>query len=219
MTDTARLAQTVRILQVGSWEWDLASGEVTWSAELYRIFDLDESFTPTYETFVEHVHPDDRERVVGLVEGAVRTASPLEFEYRIVRHDATVRMMHCRGEVVSTDGRPVRVFGICQDVTERKRIRDEVSIGRELAFSVDAAAPWSRRSRSSWSGSAGTAASRSGRPGSTRLTSYLEFGAAWPVSDTPLAPFTERSQALTFEPGVGLPGTAWAARHESGSTT
>ena len=214
MTDTARLAQTVRMLQVGSWEWDLASGEVTWSAELYKIFDLDESFTPTYESFVEHVHPDDRERVVGLVTGAVRTASPLEFEYRIVRHDATVRMMHCRGEVVSRDGRPVRVFGICQDVTERKRIRDEVSIERELAFSLDAARTLEQALQAVLERLCRYGGFALGQAWLNAADSYLEFGAAWPGSGTPLGPFTERSQALTFEPGVGLPGTAWAGRHD-----
>ena len=132
-----------------------------------------------YETFVEHVHPDDRERVVGLIAERRRApASPLEFEHRIVRHDGAVRMLHCRGEVVSRDGRPVRVFGICQDVTERKRIQDEVAIERELAFSVDAAAhARAGAAGRPASGSAGTAASRSGRPGPTPATTPISSSA------------------------------------------
>lgn len=214
MTETERLAQTVRMLQVGSWEWDLTTDEVIWSAELYRIFDLDESFTPTYESFVEHVHPDDRERVVDLVTGAARSGSRLEFEYRVVRRDGAVRIMHSRGEVVERDGRPVRLFGICQDVTERKRIRDEVSIERELAFSVDAAHTMEQTLQVVLERLCRYGGFALGQAWLNAADSYLEFGAAWPVSDTPLTPFTERSQALTFESGVGLPGTAWAGRHD-----
>ena len=96
-----------------------------------------EDFGADYEAYFERVHPDDRERVAGLIAHAVQTAMPLEFEHRIVRPDDSVRTLHCRGEVVSSEGSPVRVFGICQDITERKRIQDEVAIERELAFSVD----------------------------------------------------------------------------------
>jgi PAS domain S-box-containing protein len=214
VTDTARLAQTVRMLQAGSWEWDIATGDVTWSPELYRIFDLDTGFTPTYEAFLDHVHPDDRERVVELIKSAVRTCSPLEYEYRAVRRDGSVRMLHTRGEVVSRDGRPVRVFGICRDVTERKRIQDEVSIERELAFSVDAARTVEEALQAVLQRLCKYGGFALGQAWINASGSYLEFAAAWPASGTPLAPFTQRSQALTFELGAGLPGTAWATRRD-----
>ena len=211
-TETARLAQAARLLRVGSWEWDISSGEVTWSAELFRIFGVDDDYHPSYEAYCERIHPDDRERVTGLIANAVRTGVPLESEHRIVRPDGAVRTLHCRGEVVAKDGSPVRLFGICQDVTERKRIQDEVGIERELAFSVDAAPCVEDaleivlRRLCKYGGFAlGQAWTIAGGGG------YLEFSAAWP-SDSAQEAFTERSKAITFEEGSGLPGRAWAGR-------
>ena len=210
--ETARFAQAARLLRVGSWEWDISSGEVRWSAELYRIFGLDEDFVASYETYCDRIHPDDRERVTGLIANAVQTGVPLESEHRIVRPDGAVRTLHCRGEVVvAEDGSPVRLFGICQDITERKRIQDEVAIERELAFSVDAARCVEdaleivlRRLCQYGDFALGQAWTIAGG-------AYLEFSAAWP-SGSPLDAFTARSKAITFEEGSGLPGRAWAGR-------
>jgi PAS domain S-box-containing protein len=210
--EAARLAQAARLLRVGSWEWDLSSGEVRWSAELFRIFGVDDDFGPSYEAYCERIHPDDRERVTGLIANAVRTGVPLESEHRIVRQDGAVRTLHCRGEIVSENGSPVRLFGICQDITERKRIQDEVAIERELAFSVDEAncvedaIEIVLRRLCQYGGFAlGHAWTLAGGG------SYLEFGGAW-SSEPALGAFTARSKAITFEEGSGLPGQAWAGR-------
>ena len=211
-TETARLAQAARLLRVGSWEWDIPTGEVRWSAELYKIFGLDEDFGADYEAYFDRVHPDDRERVAGLIAHAVQTAMPLEFEHRIVRPDDSVRMLHCRGEVVCSDGSPVRVFGICQDITERKRIQDGVAIERELAFSVDGsdcveqALQTVLRRLCQYGGFA------LGQAWTIAAGGYAEFAASWPSTDSPLGAFTTRSKAMTFEEGSGLPGRAWAGR-------
>ena len=108
----------------------------------------------------------------------------------------------------------MRVFGICQDVTERKRIQDEVSIARELAFSVDAARTVEEALQAVLHRLCKYGAFALGQAWINASGSYLEFGAAWPASGTALAPFTERSEALTFEPGAGLPGMAWASRDD-----
>ncbi|MGZ6682252.1 MAG: PAS domain-containing protein, partial [Solirubrobacteraceae bacterium] len=67
----------------------------------------------------EHVHPDDRDRVEAEVRRAVDTCSPIDFEYRIIRPDGRVRQLHSRAEVIAdAEGRPVRMTGTAQDVTE-----------------------------------------------------------------------------------------------------
>ena len=211
--ETARLAHAARIMHVGSWEWDIAGGQVRWSKELYRIFGRDEDFTPSYEAFVECLHPGDREHVEELIQSALRMAAPLEFEHRIVRPDGQVRTLHCRGEVVCEGGRPVRLFGICQDVTERRRIQDEIAITRELALAVDAAGTAREATQA--------VLRRLCRYGGFALgqawtqahgDSYLEFGGAWPAAASPYEPFTSRSRAMTFELGTGLPGRALLAK-------
>ena len=211
--ETVQLAHAARLLQVGSWEWDLSRDQVTWSRELYRIFGMAEEFTPTYEAFVELVHSEDRERVEDLIQSALGLGTPLEFEHRVVRPDGRVRTLHCRGEVVYEGGRPVRLFGICQDVTERKRIQDEIAITRSLALCVDAAVS----ADEAWAAVLNRLCAYGGFALGHAWTvaednSYLEFGSAWLAPASPHGLFTNRSRAMTFEAGAGLPGRALLAR-------
>ena len=210
--ETLELAHAARLLKVGSWEWEVETGALRWSAELYRIFGVAPGGAPTYENYLQVLHPDDRERVGGLIASALDSAAPLEFEHRIVRPDGLVRTLHCRGEIVQANGRPVRVFGICQDITERKRIQDEVAIERELAFAVDAADTLQDALREVLSRLCRYGGFALGQAWTVAQGAYLEFEAAWPSGDCPLAAFTTRSKAMTFDEGSGLPGRAWAER-------
>jgi PAS domain S-box-containing protein len=123
----AQLAEVQRLAQVGGWEWDVASGRVWWSDELYAMFGLPSSSQAlTYQAFLERVHPEDRERVADVVEGAARRGEPFEMEHRIVRPDGEMRVVLGRGHVdVQGDGRLRRMVGTAQDVTERKRAEEE----------------------------------------------------------------------------------------------
>jgi diguanylate cyclase (GGDEF)-like protein/PAS domain S-box-containing protein len=115
-----RMAEAQRIANFGDWEWNIATGEVTWSDELYRIFDVDsEGFAGTLDGYLELVHPDDREEVADAIQAAVADKSRLLLEHRIQASDGETRTMRCHGEpVTDTDGKVVRFFGVCQDVTE-----------------------------------------------------------------------------------------------------
>ncbi|MBI4133831.1 MAG: PAS domain-containing protein, partial [Candidatus Terrybacteria bacterium] len=120
----ARLMQAQEVAQIGSWEWDIPGNRITWSRELYRVHGLTpEQFNPTYEGFLDLQHPDDRSQVKAVVEAAYRTGDPFSFFHRIIRPDGTARMLHGRGRVIKNeDGRPVRMAGVCQDVTEIKKL-------------------------------------------------------------------------------------------------
>jgi diguanylate cyclase (GGDEF)-like protein/PAS domain S-box-containing protein len=117
-----RLAEAQQLAHLGSWEWLIASNEVSWSAELYRIYGVDPArFDASYEGFVELVHPDDREMVGEAIATAMADVAPFEFEHRIVRPDGEVRTLQARGEVlVDASGEPVAMRGTGQDITERK---------------------------------------------------------------------------------------------------
>jgi signal transduction histidine kinase len=112
-----------QITHIGSWEWDLATGAVTWSDELYRIYGLvPRSCAITLEGFLARVHPDDRERVQRQVAAAVERGGPFGHAERIVRPDGSVRKLDTLGEVVvNADGRPVSLIGTCRDVTDDPR--------------------------------------------------------------------------------------------------
>jgi PAS domain S-box-containing protein len=123
----ARLIEAQQVAHIGSWEWDITHDSLWWSEELYRMYGVEpESFTASYEGFLAMVHPEDRALVESIVSGALRTGQPFSFDHRVVRTDGAVRRMYGRGRVVlDADGRPTRMLGIGQDITERLEAEQE----------------------------------------------------------------------------------------------
>jgi hypothetical protein len=122
----AGLSEAQALTHIGSWEWDIATNTVVWSDELYRISGLEpDGFGASYEAYLETVHPDDR----GFVDAAVRRAREtggFDHEFRMVRSDGAERLIRGRGKVVADEGgRPLRMIGTGQDITEQKKIEAE----------------------------------------------------------------------------------------------
>ncbi len=135
----AGFKEAQQVAHVGSWDWNIPENEVRWSDELFRMLGLEpQSEDVTYESYVERVHPDDRDLVRETVARAYAEGEPFLFDQRIVLPDGGVRWVQSRGRVVTDDaGTPVRMVGTAQDVTERKRIdglRDTIlaSVSHEL---------------------------------------------------------------------------------------
>lgn len=124
----AQLAEAQQIAHIGSWEWDIDLNKATWSDELYRIFGLKpHEIGITYEGFLERVHPNDRGFVRKIAERALLDHKPFSFDYRIIRPDRTVRILHGQGRVIIDEaGHPVRMIGTGQDITERKRAEKQL---------------------------------------------------------------------------------------------
>ncbi len=116
------LAEAQNLAGLGCWEWDPASGRVTWSDELYRIYGVErERFTPSYEGYLERVHPDDQQQTGSTLARALADGRGFSFDERIVRPDGEVRYLRSRGEVVRDDkGRSLKMLGACLDITEQK---------------------------------------------------------------------------------------------------
>ncbi|HTI88830.1 MAG TPA: PAS domain S-box protein [Alphaproteobacteria bacterium] len=117
------LAEAQRIGNMGNWEWNIETNELSWSDQVYRIFGLvPQEFAASYPRFLERVHCDD----VASVETAVQRAlngEPYAVDHRIVRADGSVRIVHEEGEVVRNPaGAPVRMFGIVLDVTDQRQV-------------------------------------------------------------------------------------------------
>jgi two-component system sensor histidine kinase/response regulator len=117
------LAEAQRIAQVGSWEWELDTDEVTISDELCRMYGLPLGTRPLMGPSVgQLIHPADAERVRAQLERIRTDPTPFAFEHRIVRADGAVRTVLSRGEgVVDEGGRVVRFIGTNQDITDRRR--------------------------------------------------------------------------------------------------
>ncbi len=152
-TSEASLAAGQRISHTGSWRWNLATGEVAWSAELLRIFGLDPAVdVPTLTTVIQATHAEDRSAVAHALHEAVTQARPFQLEHRIVLSDGTSKSLFVVGEPMPTEdpgARSVEFVGTALDVTERKATEDalrnaQAELGRvsrlttmgELAASV-----------------------------------------------------------------------------------
>jgi PAS domain S-box-containing protein len=121
------LAEAQRIAHVGSWDWDLASDRARRSNETIRIFGVERGgLAGTTEAFLDFVHPDDRARVQASERAAISQGAPHDLDYRIIRPDGEVRLIHEEGEVIRDEsGTPVRMVGTLQDITERRAAEAE----------------------------------------------------------------------------------------------
>lgn len=117
-----RLSQAQRIAKLGNWDWNIKTGELHWSDEIYRIFGLKmEEFPANYETFINMVHPDDREIVIEALNTAIMEKLPYSVEHRIVLRDNSQKILHERGEVFyDSAGKAVRMIGAVLDITKQK---------------------------------------------------------------------------------------------------
>ncbi|MFC5178218.1 sensor histidine kinase [Nocardioides taihuensis] len=123
------LEEAQSLAHLGSWSYVVATGEIIWSRELYRIFGVEEGcFTPSLEALNAMVHVDDRDEVVRRRDLAISRGVPYEVHARICRPDGTVREVVSRARaVVDEHDDVVRLTGTLQDVTE------ENEAARELA--------------------------------------------------------------------------------------
>jgi PAS domain S-box-containing protein len=123
----ARLEAAQRIAHVGYWERDLQTNRITWSDETCRIFGLVPGARQLdLGTLRDAIHPEDRERVLRASAEAVRGGPRYDVEYRAVRPNGEVRNVHSQGDVTRDESGPPRIFGIVEDITERRRAEAEV---------------------------------------------------------------------------------------------
>lgn len=121
------LAEAQKLAHLGNWDLNIETGKIYWSHEMYLIFgrDLREP-APQYDEFLNYVHPEDR----GYVSNALKDALSGKFystDYRIMRTNGEERIVNMQSEVIFDEkNTPVRMRGIVQDITERKRIEKEL---------------------------------------------------------------------------------------------
>jgi len=132
-----------QITHIGSWEWDAASGVVTWSDELYRICGLEpRSRQITFDVYLSFVHPEDRDRVADEIRAARLRGGRFAHRERIVRPDGSVRELDTIGEAtIGPDGTASGMIGTSRDITaeirrdERLRLFAEIVDNMELGLS------------------------------------------------------------------------------------
>ena len=124
----SQLAQAQTLAKIGHWNWDITGARLEWSDEVYRIFGTERtSSEPTYEAFLNFVHPDDRGTVVRAVEEALE-GGEYDLLHRIVLTDGTERIVHEVARVeFAADGKPLRMFGTVQDITGQIRVEGKLN--------------------------------------------------------------------------------------------
>lgn len=104
------------------WGWTIGNGAEIWSEEHYRVLGYEPgSVPPTYETFKKALHPEDRDRVLTLVEETFTSDRPYDLECRIIQPGGDIRFVRCRGVLIrGSSDQPIRMSGKIEDITDYK---------------------------------------------------------------------------------------------------
>jgi len=121
------LANAQKIAHVGNWELKLDENKLSWSDEVFRIFEIDpHKFAASYEAFVNAIHPEDRELVNNAYADSVLNEAPYDIEHRLLMPDGRVKYVVERGETIfDKHAKPLCSIGIVMDITERELVRQQ----------------------------------------------------------------------------------------------
>ena len=137
-----RLRLATQFGKVGVWDWDLIANRMSWTDSLYVIYGVrPASFNPTVENVVSMIYPDDRARVLGLIENILRIETACELEFRAVQPSGDIIWLFTNATALFDKGRPVRMLGATVDITERKRAEEALHESEERFRDVADHAP------------------------------------------------------------------------------
>ena len=130
----AFLTEGQQLARMGNFSWQVATKNITWSEQLYRIFDFESSVPMTLELIAKRVHPDDMPMIYDMAERAERGERDFEYEHRLLMPDRSIKHLHVVAHrTYDQDGR-LEYIGAVQDVTERRLSEEALSkVRSELA--------------------------------------------------------------------------------------
>jgi len=134
----AFLAEGQRLSGTGSFSWCVATDEITWSEQLYRIFEFDEHLPVTLERTGSRVYPDDLPLLQDMIERARRAASDFEYEHRLLMPDKSVKHIHLFAHATRDKYGRLEYVGAAQDVTQHRLAEEALqSSERNLSLMID----------------------------------------------------------------------------------
>uniref|UniRef100_A0A1S7LFQ9 Putative Diguanylate cyclase/phosphodiesterase [including GGDEF and EAL domain] n=1 Tax=Magnetococcus massalia (strain MO-1) TaxID=451514 RepID=A0A1S7LFQ9_MAGMO len=140
MTTEQMLLTSQELAHLGSWDWDIPGGQLIWSDETYRIFGLSpQESPPTYEIFLQSIHPADRILVESSVEKALQDPDfNYQVEHRVVRKKGAPRYVIERGKVQrDAAGNAVRMIGTVQDITSLRSTENQLALLERILEHTD----------------------------------------------------------------------------------
>jgi signal transduction histidine kinase len=118
------LADAQRLSHTGSFGWKVASGDIVWSKETYRIFGLDETVKPTLDLILQRVHPDDRELVLQEIDRAARGEPDHDYDYRLLMPNGVIKHLTVRTHRAKYTSGEEELVGALMDVTATKEAQE-----------------------------------------------------------------------------------------------
>jgi PAS domain S-box-containing protein len=135
----AKLNEAQNLAKIGSWDWNVRTGEVWWSDELYRIFEVDPAeYKPGSESNTSFVHPEDRAAYNEASLHSVKSGEPLDYQVRIITGKGNLK--HCKSTAtvqLDENGTVVRLTGTFSDISEHVEIVNELNAAKEKAEESD----------------------------------------------------------------------------------
>ena len=121
------LYETQRIAHIGSWELDLETDIFLFSDEMARIWDIQDDEEKDIQKIMQNrIHPDDSEKMKHAFQNSIKQGLPYDIEYRIMDNQGNVKHLHSRSRITkNSQGKPVHVYSICQDITDQKKRNEE----------------------------------------------------------------------------------------------
>jgi PAS domain S-box-containing protein len=121
-----RLALALQHAKAGTWDWDVATGTITWSPELFGLFGLDaRAVSASFEAWRNALHPDDAADAESRIGQALAERNRLDSDYRVVLPGGDIRWINSVGQgLYDASGQPTRMIGLCLDITARKHAEE-----------------------------------------------------------------------------------------------
>lgn len=141
MTERFDMAQ--RVANIGTWDWDILTGHIEWSTQMFNLFGIDPlTHTASFKLWNSILHPEDIEIAGRRIDQALGQQTSLNSDYRILLPDGKIRWISAVGEgKYDAKDRPIRMIGICMDITERKQVenalRESERLYRAIGESID----------------------------------------------------------------------------------
>ncbi|MBW3585580.1 MAG: diguanylate cyclase, partial [Cyanobacteria bacterium 0813] len=130
-----RLSEAQRVAHIGSWEFDVIAGKITWSPELFEILGRSRALgEPTYEENLRLYHPESAQQLHLVVQRALTQGEPYRLRLRILRANGSIRHTEARGQAeLNAEGKVIRLFGTSQDITDLVQAETEF---REMSIAL-----------------------------------------------------------------------------------
>ncbi|MGA2730298.1 MAG: sigma 54-interacting transcriptional regulator [Terracidiphilus sp.] len=132
----AYLAQGQSVSRTGSFGWSVVSGEIYWSEETYKIFELGRAVGPTLELIFQRIHPDDRDLVHQALNHATNDKAGFDFEHRLLMPDGSIKHLHVIGHASKVFSGDLEFVGVVTDVTAGKQA--EMKLRESEAYLAEA---------------------------------------------------------------------------------